>query len=131
MAVDRKELIISFAKYLVAGGGGFICDYLTLFVLYQVWGLHYLAAAAVAFVAGVLFVYFVSNQWVFDKRKLRHNQMLEFGIFLLIGVIGLGLTVLFMWCFVDGLGIHPLVAKLLTTAIVLMWNFGARKAALY
>ena len=55
----------------------------------------------------------------------------EFLIFLIIGLIGLGLTLLFMWLFVDVAGIYPLISKLVTTAIVLLWNFGARKIILY
>ena len=56
---------------------------------------------------------------------------MEFFVFALIGIIGLLLTVLFMWVFVDVSGIYPLVAKFMTTALVLVWNFGARKMILY
>ncbi len=80
---------------------------------------------------GLVFVYIASNRWVFETRKLEHRRFIEFSIFALIGVIGLGLTMLFMWVFVDLVSLHYLVAKVFTTGLVLIWNFGARRFILY
>lgn len=126
-----KNLITSFLKYLVAGGFGFVLDYATLTLCYKVLGWHYLAAATCGFIVGLVFVYISSNKWVFDTRKMKNRRVQEFSIFAVIGIIGLGLTNLFMWMLVDGLGVYPLIAKLFTTGIVLMWNYGARKVILY
>ena len=118
-------------RYLVAGGLGFVIDYGMLALCYAVLSLHYLLSAMVGFVAGLIFVYISSNCWVFTKRRLPDRAWLEFLIFAAIGIAGLGLTVLFMWLFVDVCGIYPLIAKLLTTVLVLLWNFGSRKVILY
>lgn len=126
-----QNLFTTFCKYLVAGGLGFVLDFGTLFLLFNLCGVYYLAAAAVAFTVGLVFVYVASNKWVFQQRRMERRQALEFSIFTLIGLIGLGLTVLFMWLLVDYAGLYPLVAKLITTALVLCWNFGARKLILY
>lgn len=137
MSVEKKtenkwlNLYRAFVKYLFAGGMGFVLDYGILVLMYEVAGVHYLLSSAVAFTAGLIFVYICSNRWVFTQRRMQHRQWLEFVIFAVIGLIGLGLTVLFMWIQVDCLGIYPLVAKLITTGLVLMWNFGARKIILY
>lgn len=126
-----RPLITSFLKYLVAGGMGFVLDYGTLTLCYEVLGWHYLLAATCGFLVGLIFVYISSNKWVFDTRQMKDRRVQEFLIFALIGVIGLGLTNLFMWALVDGLGIYPLISKLFTTGVVLMWNYGARKIILY
>lgn len=125
------RIITSFLKYLVAGGMGFVLDYGTLTLCYKIIGWHYLVAATSGFLVGLVFVYISSNKWVFDTRQMKNRRVLEFLIFALIGVIGLGLTNLFMWALVDGLGIYPLISKLFTTGVVLMWNYGARKIILY
>lgn len=124
-------LIFSFVKYLLAGGMGFVLDFAVLTFCYTILGWHYLFSATLGFCAGLLFVYLSSNKWVFDKRQMKDNYLLEFSIFLIIGLVGLLLTNLLMWAFVDGCGLYALVAKLVTTAIVLLWNFGARKIILY
>lgn len=126
-----KPFLISFAKYLLAGGMGFIVDYTTLFLLYSYLSVNYLFAAGAAFGAGIVFVYVCSNRWVFNKRQMQHKQWLEFLIFTIIGIIGLLLTIFFMWLFVNLCGMHPLIAKPVTIAPVFMWNYSARKIILY
>ena len=52
-------------------------------------------------------------------------------VFALIGLIGLGLTELLMWLFAGRAGLHYLPSKLLTTALVFIWNFAAKKLLLF
>lgn len=129
--IFSHPLIAAFAKYLVAGGMGFIIDYTVLVICFNLLGWHYLLSSILGFIAGLIFVYITSNKWVFSRRKMADKAVVEFIIFAVIGIIGLGLTVLFMWFFVDICGIYPLISKLITTALVLLWNFGARKIILY
>lgn len=128
---DLQQLCVAFVRYLVAGGLGFVLDYATLALCYEILGLHYLLASALGFLMGLIFVYISSNKWVFTRRRMEARAWLEFLIFALIGIIGLGLTLLFMWIFVDVCRIYPLISKLITTALVLLWNFFARKIILY
>ena len=51
--------------------------------------------------------------------------------FAIIGVIGLGLNELIMYCAVELIGLHYMVAKLISTALVFFWNFFARKMTLF
>lgn len=131
VSLSIRKLFSTFCKYLVAGGMGFLLDFGTLYLLFNILGINYLLAAAIAFTVGLVFVYLSSNKWVFDERRMEGRQVLEFTLFAIIGLVGLGLTVLFMWLLVDFVGIYPLVAKLITTGLVLCWNFGARKYLLY
>lgn len=126
-----RQIAVSFLRYLVAGGAGFLVDYATLALCYKIFGWHYLLAASLGFSAGLIFVYWVSNVWVFNVRKLKGHRLTEFSIFTLIGLIGLLLTMGGMWFFVELVTLPPLVAKLVTTALVLLWNYGARKLILY
>ena len=51
----------------------------------------------------------------------------EFMVFVIISLIGLGLTELLMWVFTDGLGLFYLLSKAIAAVIVLLWNFFAKK----
>lgn len=128
---QQKLLFLSFFRYLLTGGAGFMVDYGTLTLCYQLFEMHYLFASVIGFVSGLIFVYIISNKWVFFYRKMQQQQVLEFTIFGIIGVIGLLLTLVFMWVFTEICAIHVQISKLLTTALVLFWNFGARKFILY
>lgn len=126
-----KQLAMPFLKYSLAGGIGFVVDYAVLFLLFVCCGIHYLCAAAIAFVAGGLCVYMNCNMWVFAHRRMAEKPHWELMIFLLVGVLGLVWTLAFMGLFVSLLGWHPMIAKLVTTAMVLFWNFFVRKLLLY
>jgi putative flippase GtrA len=55
----------------------------------------------------------------------------EFAVFAAIGLAGLGMSELMMWGLVSGLGVAVLVAKVLVTGVVFIWNFGVRKLLLF
>lgn len=119
-----------FAKYLVVGGLAFIVDAVVLRIFTELFGAHYLVSAAFGFLAGLLTNYALSVRWVFVKRK-GFAPSAEFAIFSLIGAGGLLLTELFMWLFTDIGGLYYMYSKVLTAALVLVWNFGLRKYILF
>jgi len=122
--------IIQFFRYCFVGGLAFIVDYGLLYMLTEYAGLHYLVSATISFVAGLLVNYALSTWWIFRKSKLK-NKMAEFTIFALIGVIGLGLNNLLLYLFTDVIGIYYMVSKLITAALVMIWNFAGRKIILF
>ena len=121
-----KELL----RYFVVGGLAFGVDYGSLWLLTEVCGLHYLWSAAIAFLLGLTCNYLLSTHWVFDDRRLE-NRRVEFLVFALIGIIGLGLNELFLYVGSDLLHVHYMIAKLVSTGLVFLWNFFARKIILF
>lgn len=121
---------IQFLRYCFVGGLAFLVDYGMLYVLSDLISLHYIIAASVAFIAGLVVNYILSTRWVFSGAKLT-NKRREFIVFALIGVVGLFLTDLLMYVLTDKVGFHYLISKLVTAAIVLFWNFIARKVILF
>ena len=112
------------------GGAAFIVDFLSLFVLTDFFGIYYLISAAIAFILGLVANYLLSISWVFNKRKL-NKRHIEFGVFALIGIVGLGLNEVFIWVFTQDLQIYYLISKILAAVIILFWNFFARKFILF
>lgn len=119
-----------FLRYFLVGGLAFVCDTFTLFSLTHYLKINYLASGAVGFGVGTVVNYILSRNWVFQRRTLR-NTPAEVTIFTLIGVVGLGLNELILWFFQSRLGIYYLFAKGVSGVTVFMWNFGARKVALF
>ena len=105
-------------------------DYGFLFLLTEVFGIHYLLSATISFILGLITNYLLSVVWVFNNRKLA-NRWAEFGVFAIIGVIGLGLNALIMYLCTDKIGIHYMLSKIISTVIVFFWNFFARKIILF
>ena len=55
------------------------------------------------------------------------SRRLEFIIFVVLSVIGLGINNACLWAGVELLNIHYLITKIGATAIVMVWNFVTRK----
>lgn len=90
-----------------------------------------LAAAPIAFIISLLFNYVLSMRFVFKKRQDANGKQV-FIIFLILNLIALGLNQLFMWILVSILPIansvlKANVAKLVATALVMIYNFISRK----
>ena len=121
---------IQLFRYSFVGGFAFLVDYGLLVLLTEVFGLHYLVSATISFLAGLVVNYLLSTSWIFRKSTFT-NKWTEFTIFAIIGIVGLLLNNLLLYLFTDLAHIHYMVSKLITTALVMIWNFGARKIILF
>jgi len=130
MKLPGRLLETEFGRYLLVGGVAFVADFLALWALVALFGLHYLPATALAFVLGVWVNYRLSVRWVFIYRAIRLSSV-EFVIFLTVGIVGLGVSLGAMALFAGWLGMHYLLAKALATMLTLLVNFGGRKLLLF
>ena len=140
---DRTH--IQFFRYIFVGGAAFLVQF-AAFVVFTNININYLIATPMAFILGLIANYALSVNWVFNKRTL-DNMWSEFVIFAAIGVVGIVLTEALMWFFVDFVGFYQIfynvhlynsshnigfyVANVVTAALVLFWNFFARKFTLF
>lgn len=128
--LTSQETLFQLIRYGFVGGVAFVADYCSLYAFTEWCGIQYLVSAALAFVIGLTVNYILSNLIVFTTHRLT-NRWLEFAVFAIIGVIGLGLNELIMYCATDMLGLHYMISKLISTALVFFWNFFARKLTLF
>ena len=128
--IKSQGTLFQLIRYGFVGGVAFIADYGTLYAFTEYIGIPYLVSAAIAFIIGLTVNYLLSSLIVFTTHRLQ-SKWLEFAIFAIIGVIGLGLNELIMYCASDLMGIHYMISKLISTALVFFWNFFARKITLF
>ena len=120
----KKNNIIQFVKYCFVGGLATIFDWGTYSLLLY-WNVEYLAASALGFIIGIIINYIISKKTVFttESKVGKYDLLLYF----VIGLIGLCFSIALMYGFVDILSVNKIFARMITTAIVLIWNFLARK----
>lgn len=128
--VKTNNTLLQLFRYTFVGGFAFLVDFGTLFFLTEISHVHYLVSAGIAFIFGLTINYFLSVLWVFSSRTIE-SRLLEFFLFALIGLVGLGLTELLLWILTDILLIYYLFSKIITTIIVYFWNFFVRKIMLF
>lgn len=131
IALGRKYLLektdkthIQFFRYIFVGGFATVVNAASLYILTSKLGVYYLVSAAIAFILGILTNYLLSILWVFKSTGKLTKEVI---LFVVIGIGGLALNELIMWGLVSGLRVYYMLAWLVATAVVLIWNFGMRK----
>ncbi len=130
MHVLGAEGLHEFVRYFFASAVALLADIGALTILTEVMGVPYLAAGAIAFLIGLLIIYLLSTHWVFSARRVG-NAWTEFGLFTLIGIVGLGINELVLWTLTGGVGLYILYSKVVSVIFVFTWNFFARKYLLF
>ncbi|MEP5764305.1 MAG: GtrA family protein [Halieaceae bacterium] len=121
-----QELI----KYGIAGGLAFACDFSVLYVLTEFFGMHYLISNGFGYFCGLAVAYALNSEWVFSHRRFK-NRALEFTLFTLIVLVGLGLSELLMALLVEAWAINYLHAKIVSSFFVMFFNYLSKKFLLF
>ena len=116
--------------YTAASAVALVVDLAALVLLTEA-GVHYLVAATVAFLLGMLVVYLASVCWIFDWRTHRDRKHIEVAVFLGTGVVGLLLNLGIMWLLTSVLGVFYLFSKLVSVGFVFTWHFISRRLMLF
>lgn len=125
-----KKLSGQILKFGVVGALAFVIDYGLLIFCTEKLGINYLISGAIAFSVAVVFNYILSMLWVYDTSGNSQDKRMQLVIFIILSVIGLGLTELLMWIGTDLFGIHYTITKIIATVIVMFYNFVTRKILL-
>ena len=88
--------------------------------------LIHILSGGISFTVSVIYNYILSVKWVFDAGR-QEDKKKEFLWFVTLSVIGLGLNQLFLWIFAEVLHVFYMFAKIIVTAIVMVYNFVTRK----
>lgn len=120
------HILQQLTKFIIVGVINTLIDWGIYYVLADVLGWDPLLANIPSFSAATVFSYFASVLWVFDTttRKTKRRLFIEF---IILNLIALGLTELLLYLFIDGCGFGNMLAKVLATIIVMIFNFVTRK----
>ena len=120
--------------YLFVGGTAALVEWglFYLFFYYLLVGLGLsvdtltMAATALAFGLSTLYHYFLGNILVFDSGS-KYDKSKELSLVFLVSIMGLLFNLVLMYVFVGLLAWQPMFAKVLTSCIVVVWNYLSRK----
>ncbi len=122
----KKELK-QFISYFFVGGVSAIVEWISFFLCNL--SFNYNLSTIVAFILATTFNYILGRKFTFKDSNNGHKDMLAvFGV----SFIGLLLNILFMNILLKGLNIsYEMVAKIISTGLVFMWNYLVRKIFIY
>lgn len=140
---QHKKLIFEFLRYVIVGGVSAVVDMAVNYVmLFYVFGadkndkLFVALAVTAGFIVGIIVNYLLSNVFVFvsKEQKQKGRSLAAFLIYVVVGVIGYGLTVgltLLGTLIIGEEGIWYLLMTCVVKGIVLIWNYIGRKIFVY
>ena len=123
----NNRLLKQIERFCVVGGIAFQIDAGVLYVLREWLSIYYLIANMVSFAVSTMYNFFASTQWVFEATEEKKKNKTYTILFVLFSVVGLALNQVCMSLFVSKIGIYYMVAKILSTGIVMCFNFITRK----
>lgn len=126
--------LVKVLLYLFVGGTAALVEwglfYIFFMFLLPPLGLFFtynmLLATTLAFSLSTLYHYFLGNVLVFDSGS-KYKRGKELSLVFLVSIIGLGFNLFFMYIFASLLEWNPMFSKVLTSCIVVVWNYLSRK----
>lgn len=108
-------------KFALVGVANTLLDMGIFALLAQVFGVNVYLAQCISFSAGVLNSYLLNRSWTFRSKEAFWSPALV--RFLLLNLAMLAVSTTIIWVFYDLLGIHKLIAKVVSTGCTLVVSF--------
>lgn len=124
-----QALLTQLAKFTIAGVINTAVDWAIFFSLYNLLQVNPVVAQAISFTVATIISFFINTIWVFNTTKAKTKRRLIIEFFVL-NLIALGITTVLIYLFIEQLHINELLAKILTTAITMVYNYITRKLSL-
>lgn len=116
---ERRKAVI---KFVFAGSTAGILDLALLYVFHGLFGWGLIFSTSAAFIVAFLLSFTLQKFWTF--RNYRRDRMVhQLFIYILNSFIGLNLNGLFMHLLVNKFGVWYLLAQVIVSLTIGVWNF--------
>jgi putative flippase GtrA len=112
-------MLLKFLKFGVVGLTGMVIDFSITFLLKEKLKIHRYIASSTGFISAATFNYILNRIWTFHSSD--PEILIQYGKFVIISVIGLGINNLFLYLFEKKLPFY--VSKLFAIGVTMVWNF--------
>ncbi|MDD5769716.1 MAG: GtrA family protein [Candidatus Gracilibacteria bacterium] len=121
MFVQFIKKNIVFIKYSIVGVSSTLVDLVFLYIFVDIFKINLYFGVVFSFLLAVINGFILNKIWTFQNKSNKYKR--QFAKFLLVSIIGLFLTLILMYIFVDFLNVYYLFSKVFTSIIVLFWNY--------
>ena len=123
VSIIRADILRRFAKFSAVGSGGVIVQFVTLALLLGFFGMHYLAATALAVEASVLNNFVWHRRWTWADRPGSRVVLTLLRFNATNGAVSLIGNLIVMFILVSALKLNPYAANLITIMACSLINF--------
>lgn len=124
-----QKILTQLAKFTIAGVINTLIDWVIYYILCYPLNINPLVAQLFSFTIATFVSYYINTIWVFDttKKKTRKRLITEFFV---LNIIALGISTALLSVFIYLLHMSDMWAKVLTTAVTMVFNYVTRKLTL-
>lgn len=108
-------------RFLVVGASSTLIELVLLYVLVEYGQIDLFIAIIIVFVVAVIHSFVLNKIWTFGDTSGKYKRL--FVKFLIVSSVWFVLTLFWMYVFTILLGIYYIFSKILTTVLVVIWNF--------
>lgn len=122
MIID-KFFILKFLKFGVVGFSGVIVDFGITYLFKEIIKLNKYVSNAIGFICAATSNYILNRIWTFESENA--DVATEYGKFMLVSAIGLGINSLTLYILTDKLKWNFYLSKIFAIGMATLWNFFA------
>lgn len=121
LRLKRKANFRQFFKFCTVGAIGTVIDLLIFVALVEISSIHYLIAAAAAFVFAVTNNFLLNEAWTFGGKVGGRTKKYLF--FVAVSLVGLSINLLVLYLLVEFVGLHYLLSQIIAVLTAAASNF--------
>ena len=122
MVIDRL-FILKFLKFGVVGFSGVFVDFGVTYLFKEIIKINKYVSNAIGFICAATSNYILNRIWTFQSENA--DVATEYGKFMLVSVIGLGINSLTLYILTDKLKWNFYLSKIFAIGMATLWNFFA------
>lgn len=123
---NQQKLFVKIFKFVIVGGIATVISGIVFFICDHFFKMSVLLSNTIAFIISVIYNFWASCKYVFDVDKDK-NKVRIFTEFIIFALLGYFLTQLLLWLMADVLKWNHMIAWLIATIVVMVFNFITRQ----
>ena len=122
MTID-KLFILKFLKFGAVGFSGVFVDFGVTYLFKEIFKVNKYVSNAIGFICAATSNYILNRIWTFQSENA--DVATEYGKFMLVSAIGLGINSLTLYILTDKLKWNFYLSKIFAIGMATLWNFFA------
>ena len=119
-----SKKLLEVVSYLFFGGLTTVVNIIVHFIFLDFFGVHYLVATVISWIAAVLFAIVTNKRWVFHSKTTSQQALIrEFLTFVFYRLLSLVMDMGAMFVLVEVLKTGDVAAKIVTQVLVVVVNY--------
>ena len=123
---NQQKLFVKIFKFVIVGGIATVISGIVFFICDHFFKMSVLLSNTIVLIISVIYIFSASCKYVLDVDKDK-NKVRKFTEFIIFALLGYFLTQLLLWLMADVLKWNHMIAWLIATIVVMVFNFITRQ----